>query len=149
MQYLCARHQKVLLGDRQQAASLWQGAMSNGGVARRDGNLTLARSFYGTAFEIALLHVHQQGSGDRVFDRNKLISAGLCLGEVLRVLQLWSEADGCHRLLRDYLMIVIGDESLPEKDRQQAIDVLNSLRQPASENDFNAICAGSMSTVMH
>ncbi|WP_075186597.1 hypothetical protein [Teredinibacter haidensis] len=154
MRYLCSRHQKVLVSDRAQSAALWQGAMSNGCTARRDLNLRLARSFFGSAFEIALLHVHQTGEGDAYFNRNNLILAGANLCEVLMDLGLSEEAQGCQQLLQEYLFIAAGDTTLPQEEREQA---MATFRQLASEFVFlqsrernrASICSGSNEDSLH
>lgn len=137
MKYICRRHRAAIVEQPAHALQLWRDAMDNGEVALGHGNVRLARSFFGTAYEIAVIHVHQVGRGQGIFQRDHLLEACQQLTGVLTALGEEAEAMQALHLVQDYLLIAAGDVSAPMEGRQKAMDQFRQLGQKMID-----VCSG-------
>lgn len=104
MRYLCPHHLKNIAADPIMAMTLWQGAMENGLEAKDKSDWQAARSFFGAAFETAVLHNNQENYGQGCFTVTHLIDASHHLSDVLQRLNLWEEAQMCLQTIQNGLL---------------------------------------------
>lgn len=125
MRYLCPKHQQAAWLNPALARTLWHTGISNGIAAYEKADWGVARSFLGTAYEIALLYLrnaryHSQGE----FTVAHLVDAGRPLAKVLRALKLLDEAEECLLTLHGSL---VQASNLPEhssgKGRELALQL--------------------------
>jgi len=108
MAYLCPRHQIIISDNIQLAQELWTGAMESGYEALSQRNLSNARNFFGSAYEIAIIRIRakvEPGTQDpAVFGIEHVLDAGNLLLKVLMDLGLFDEAEVCLMTIHNGLL---------------------------------------------
>jgi len=115
MKYLCRHHQLVMQSDEENAEDLWRSAMEQGAEAFNLTNWRLAQSFFGSAFEIAIIrlgvaeggeHSHlgqRQGRVTR-FEAHHLTDAARRLATVLCHVDQFDEAEQALLYVHNFLL---------------------------------------------
>jgi len=105
MPYICPTHQRVLRQSPKLAMTLWRNAMASGLRALETDQWDVARNFFGSAYETALLALTQTNRKPECqFGTEHLIDAGKLLAKSLRQLKRWDEAQLCLLTLQNTLL---------------------------------------------
>lgn len=102
MKYLCARHIDLLQNDEALALRLWHSAMQHGRSAQAENRWRMAQSFFGAAFEIAVIRLNdRQTTG---FAAMHLCDAARLLASCLCCLDEFDEAQDSLRFVHHFLL---------------------------------------------
>ncbi len=95
MRFLCERHRACIASDVKRAGELWDGAFLHGDMEYQAENWALAKAFFGSAFEIALLLIDRHG--DRLSQRwyERLFQSGSYLACVYCQMEDYETAEYC------------------------------------------------------
>lgn len=105
MVYLCPTHQRALRQSPKLAMTLWRNAMASGVSARHRKDWGIARNFFGSAYEAALLTLsHPQHKPGSAFTPEHLVDAGRLLADTLEQLGRYDEALLCLITLQNTLL---------------------------------------------
>jgi hypothetical protein len=122
MRYLCPRHQQAVWLNPELAMTLWTNALRNGLAARQITDWQAARSFLGTAYEVALLYLrnvryHRPGE----FTISHLLEAGRPLADVLCLMGHTDEAEAC--LMTLHATLIQASQQSGPQSRCRALDL--------------------------
>lgn len=142
MRYLCPKHQQAVWLNPELAMTLWTSALRNGLTARKTADWQAARSFFGTAWEVALLYLrnaryHRPGE----FTISHMLEAGRPFADVLCLLGQTDEAESCLMTLHATL-IQVSQES-GQQSRSRALDLTGRcIDELASSLKLKRVAAG-------
>ncbi len=143
MRYLCPHHLKNIAADPVLAMTLWNGAMENGNQASIKQDWNAARSFFGAAYETAILHNRQSQVGN-LFSVSHLVESSQKLSDVLQQLNLWEESHMCLLTIQNGLLLesvkpkhgIIGPDGILDKT-QEVVDEMIELLDCSQINASN------------
>ncbi|PCK05169.1 MAG: hypothetical protein COA42_18520 [Alteromonadaceae bacterium] len=165
MKFLCEKHRQIVINDEANAISLWCSAYRNGQKEYERKNWSLARLFFGSAYEIALLCLQERSGRDSgLFSPAHMSEPGSQLVNIFCHLDDFDRAEQYLIEMYEQLLNLHVDTGQGAEPRKQAFNLVESIRQRLADflgmrgkveyaNALNVLCAtkgqGSTAALMH
>lgn len=154
MKFLCEKHRQTVINDENKAISLWCSAYRNGQKEYSRKNWALARLFFGSAYEIALLCLRKQnGDTEGLFSPSHMSESGNQLVNIFCHLDDFDQAEQyLIEMYENLLDLHNASDQAPEPSKQ-VLTLVETLRQRLADflgmrgkveyaHALNMLCAG-------